>query len=119
MKINSFYETDIEIFPIFDALLFVAESASAQFSTFKELHKVKRKETIFGIARDNGLTVQELINANPEMNMPGYELKKGDYIKIPYPNGQQPKAEPNATVEIDMPTKPKVVEPDMRQGKSV
>ena len=94
---------------------FAAETASAQFSSFKELHKVKRKETIFGIARDNGLTVQELINANPEMNTPGYELKKGDYIKIPYPSGQQPKAEPNATVEIDMPAKPAVVESDMRK----
>lgn len=54
-------------------------------SKVREMHKVKKKETIFGIARANGLTVQELINANPEMNQPGYELKKGDYIAIPFP----------------------------------
>ena len=82
---------------------------------YKELHKVKRKETIFGIARENGLTVQELINANPEMNMPGYELKKGDYIKIPFPS-DDPNAKPAvSTQEISMPTKPQVVETDMRQ----
>ena len=44
-----------------------AETALAQ-QVFKDLHEVKRKETIFGIARENGLTVQELIDANPEMN---------------------------------------------------
>ena len=66
-------------------LSFVAETALAQVQKYKELHKVKRKETIFGIARDNGLTIDELIEANPEMKAPGYELRKGDYIKIPFP----------------------------------
>ena len=64
-------------------------------SNIREMHKVKKKETLFGIARDNGLTVQELINANPEMNTPGYELKKGDFIVIPYPKS---KVEPAAKV---------------------
>ena len=59
----------------------MAETALAQ-QVFKDLHEVKRKETIFGIARDNGITVQELLDANPEMKNPGYELKKGDIIKI-------------------------------------
>ena len=63
---------------------FAAESAMAQTKTWREMHKVKRKETIFGIARDYGITVEDLINANPEMKMPGYELKKGDFIFIPY-----------------------------------
>ena len=66
-------------------LSFVAETAFAQVPKIKEMHKVKRKETIFGIARENGLTIDELINANPEMKAPGYELRKGDYIKIPFP----------------------------------
>ena len=47
-------------------------------------HEVKKKETIFGIARQYGLTINELIQANPEMNTPGYELKRGDHIRIPY-----------------------------------
>ena len=92
---------------------FVAEGAMSQVAKFKELHKVKRKETIFGIARDNGLTIDELIEANPEMKAPGYELRKGDYIKIPFPPAH-PEME-SVNEQPQMPTKPVVVERDMRQ----
>lgn len=46
-------------------------------------HTVKKKETLFGIARTYGLSTQQLVEANPVMNTPGYQLKKGDVIKIP------------------------------------
>lgn len=94
---------------------FTAETVLAQVNNFRDMHKVKRKETIFGIARDNGLTVQELIDANPEMNSPGYELKKGDYIKIPFPSNSQEPTSASSTQEISMPTKPQVLDTDMRQ----
>ena len=71
-------------------------------SNIREMHKVKKKETLFGIARDNGLTIQELIDANPEMNTPGYELKKGDFIVIPYPKSKvehSAKVAPEKSVE--------------------
>ena len=64
--------------------VFAVETVAHEGVTWKEMHKVKRKETIFGIAKDYGLTVDELIRANPEMNTPGYELKKGDFIFIPF-----------------------------------
>jgi len=104
----------LRFFMLFVLFCFTAETALAQVQSFREMHKVKRKETIFGIARDYGLTVQELISANPEMNAPGYELKKGDFIKIPYPANSLMTTTPS-TEEIAMPTKPKVVETDMRQ----
>ncbi len=94
-------------------LSFIAETAFSQVQNYKELHKVKRKETLFGIARENGLTIDELINANPEMKMPGYELRKGDYIKIPYPSNHP--VAPTVNQQPQMPTKPVVVERDMRQ----
>lgn len=50
----------------------------------RRLHKVKKKETIFGIAKMYDLTLDDLMKANPEMNQPGYELKKGDVLKIPF-----------------------------------
>lgn len=71
--------------------------------TWKEMHKVQKKETIFGIARDYGLTIEELIKANPEMNTPGYELKKGDFIFIPFSEAekaqraQKPQQQPQTT----------------------
>lgn len=67
---------------------FVVAVCCAQTKQWREMHKVKRSETIFGIAKKYGITVNELIKANPDMNTPGYELKKGDYIFIPYPDGK-------------------------------
>lgn len=80
-------------------LFFTADALLAQTTKWREMHKVKRKETIFGIAREYGLTIDELINANPDMKQPGYELKKGDYIFIPYPSkkAQQSAATPSTT----------------------
>ena len=49
----------------------------------KEMHKVKRKETIFSVSREYGISEQELINANPELKK---GMKKGQYLCIPYPS---------------------------------
>ena len=56
----------------------------------QSVHKVKKRETIFGIARDYNITIEELIGANPEMQQPGYELKKGATINIPFPQQTAP-----------------------------
>lgn len=98
-------------------LSMMVEPAVAQVQNFKELHQVKRKETIFGIARENGITIDELIKANPEMSTPGYELKKGDFIKIPYPKDAAPTVAQSsaATQQIAMPANTVAKEKDMRQ----
>ena len=49
----------------------------------KEMHKVKRKETIFSVSREYGISEQELINANPELKK---GMKKGQLLCIPYPS---------------------------------
>ena len=59
--------------------------SAQQPANIREQHKVKKKETVFGISRAYGLTIEELINANPEMKQQGYELKKGAVLNIPYP----------------------------------
>ena len=46
-------------------------------------YKAKRKDTLYGVARANGITVDELTEANPEMKRGDYKLKKGDVIRIP------------------------------------
>ena len=55
------------------------EASAQQGKTWKEMHKVKKKETIYGIAKEYGLTEEELRKANPEMLDPNYKLKKGSY----------------------------------------
>ena len=92
------------------------ETALAQVQDYKELHQVKRKETIFGIARENGLTIEELIKANPEMNTPGYELKKGDFIKIPYPSNTNQTSQTSSTSTTSPTTQPAAqANKDLRQ----
>ena len=46
-------------------------------------HKVKKGETIYGIARSYGITETELRAANPGMERSDYVLKKGSKIVIP------------------------------------
>lgn len=93
-------------------VFFATETALAQRPQFREQHQVKRKETIFGIARAYDITIQELIAANPEMNTPGYELKKGDYINIPW-SSREPQSDEQAapakpsTAQIEVPARPK------------
>ena len=47
------------------------------------MHKVKKKETVYSISRQYGITEEELIAANPEIK--GQTLKKGKFLCIPYP----------------------------------
>ncbi len=72
------------------AMLCVASFSYAQDNNYREMHKVKKGETIFGIAKKYDITIEELIKANPDMNAVGYELKKGGYIFIPYSKGTKP-----------------------------
>ena len=62
----------------------VSLSAEAQTNKWRDIHKVKSGETIFGIAREYGINVQQLLDANPEMKADGYELKKGEWVFVPF-----------------------------------
>lgn len=88
--------------------LFFCSNAYPQQVKVKDMHKVKRSETIFGIAREYGITVQDLIKANPEMSTPGYELKKGDYIVIPVTSANKKTESQQSTAENAVKTKYKV-----------
>lgn len=54
-----------------------------QKSPCREMHKVKRKETIYSISREYGITEQELRDANPELKGSN-KLKRGTFLCIPY-----------------------------------
>ena len=70
------------------AMMAFSDDVLAQVGQWRDIHKVKRKETMYSIARDYGITVDELVKANPEMASPDYVLKKGTFICIPYPTPQ-------------------------------
>ena len=65
----------LRYFSLFVMLFVAVGVVSAQEEeSIRGLHIVKRKETIFGISRLYELSIEELLEANPEMKEPGYEL---------------------------------------------
>lgn len=56
----------------------------AQTTVWRDIYKVKKKDTIYGIATSYGLTVEQLAAANPEFKDPDFKLKKGSTVFIPY-----------------------------------
>ena len=65
--------------------LVVATAVSAQTVKWQDLYKVKKKDTIYGIAKRYNITIDQLIDANPAMQKNDYVLKKGDELMIPFP----------------------------------
>lgn len=80
--------------------------------TYKN-YKVKKKETVYSIAKANGITVEELAEANPEMKQPDYKLKKGTTLRIPvktYPPQPKYASLSNVNVAVVLPLKGNGVE---------
>lgn len=48
-----------------------------------ETYTVKKKDTLFGISKLHGISIEQLIDANPKMKNVGYTLQKGETIYIP------------------------------------
>ena len=65
-------------------------------SRCRDMHKVKRKETVYSISREYGISEAELIAANPELQGED-KIKKGTFLCIPYP-----------TAEVEKPAQPQV-----------
>lgn len=64
--------------------LMLSVSVFAQTTKWRDIYTVKKKDTVFGIANKYGLTLPELMEANPEMKKEGYMLQKGSTIFIPF-----------------------------------
>lgn len=62
-------------------LMFCPTSLSAQ--KIKTQHQVEKQETLFGIAKTYGVTIEELREVNPAMREPDFVLKKNMLINIP------------------------------------
>lgn len=62
-------------------------------------YKVKRKDTLYGIARAHQITVDELMEANPELKASDYKLKKGVTLRIPV-KPAQPAYQPLDTLRV-------------------
>ena len=107
-------------FVVFVMLFLAVGIASAQVTeSIRGFHKVKKKETIFGISRMYEITIDELINANPDMKEPDYELKKGSVIRIPYPSKQAAPAAQTTQPATQAPTVIRAGEPERSSARGL
>ncbi|EJW93009.1 LysM domain protein, partial [gut metagenome] len=79
--------------------------ASGQAHQWQDLHKVKRGETLFGIAKEYNVTIQQIIDANPEMKAEGYELQKGAWIAVPFARKGDVRREDTPSQSVSKPLK--------------
>lgn len=70
----------------------------AQTVKWQDLYTVKKKDTIYGITKKYGISIEELQKANPHIAGADYKLKKGDQLLIPFPSPKQP-IQPQKPVE--------------------
>lgn len=91
----------------------ISQSTPSEKKKWKDMHKVERKETIFSISQQYGITQDELITANPDLKTG--KLKKGTFLFIPYPKfGIQQKA-----ITTSIPTNEQLFSKSAQKGKSI
>lgn len=64
------------------------------------MHKVKKKETMWGIAAQYGLSLEELQAANQDL-APDFQIKKGQFLCIPHATVPRPTTATQAPVGYD------------------
>ncbi len=79
MKVNHIFKATL-----LAVLMLFSIDSIAQVNQWRDIYEAKKKDTVFGIARKYGISVPDLMDANPEMKKEGYELKKGYTIFIPF-----------------------------------
>lgn len=73
---------------------------------YKTLHEVKKKETLYSISRQYGVTVDQLVDANPDLKKG--KLKKGVVLNIPYTSAEDTQYKEEQQKAIEEANKPKV-----------
>ena len=82
----------------------------------KDMHKVKRRETIFSVSREYGISEQELIAANPELKN---GMKKGQFLCIPYPSEKPTVTVPKTDANIIPPSDSELFRENKEVPKSI
>ena len=82
----------------------------------RDMHKVKRRETIFSVSREYGISEQELIAANPELKN---GMKKGQFLCIPYPSEKSAITTPQTDTNITPPSNSELFREDKETPKSI
>lgn len=82
----------------------------------RDMHKVKRRETIFSVSREYGISEQKLIAANPELKN---GMKKGQFLCIPYPSEKSAVTTPQTDTNITPPSNSELFRENKETPKSI
>ena len=64
-------------------VMMMATVTVGQTVKYQDIYRVKKKDTIYGIAKKYNITIDELMQANPDMQKTDYILKKDNQLIIP------------------------------------
>lgn len=70
---------------LFSCFFMLPALSFGQTTKWQDIYKVKKKDTVYGIAKKYNITPEELMKANPAIPQADYKLKKGEELFIPYP----------------------------------
>ena len=84
----------------------------------RDMHKIKRKETVYSISRMYNITEEELIAANPEIR--NKSLKRGKFLCIPYPKetAQQKPVTPEENMDANL-TDAQLFDKNKKESKKI
>ena len=84
----------------------------------RDMHKIKRKETVYSISRMYNITEEELIAANPEIK--NKSLKRGKFLCIPYPKEttQQKPVTPEENMDANL-TDAQLFDKNKKESKKI
>ncbi|MBR6621338.1 MAG: LysM peptidoglycan-binding domain-containing protein [Bacteroides sp.] len=84
----------------------------------RDMHKIKRKETVYSISRMYDITEEELIAANPEIK--NKSLKRGKFLCIPYPKEttQQKPVTPEENMDANL-TDAQLFDKNKKESKKI
>ena len=87
-------------------------------SKCRDMHKIKRKETVYSISRMYNITEEELIAANPEIK--NKSLKRGKFLCIPYPKEttQQKPVTPEENMDANL-TDAQLFDKNKKESKKI
>lgn len=84
----------ILIFFVFACSVF---TSNAQTSGVASVHEVSKGETLFGISKKYGVSIEDIMNVNPEMKQSSYVLQIGNKINIPKRKTNMSSTKPTTT----------------------
>lgn len=82
----------------------------------RDMHKVARRETVFSVSRQYGITEQELLEANPELKK---GMKKGQFVCIPYPKPRTPYVQPEEKAAVVPPSNSELFNENKETPKTI